>query len=114
MSAIVCSAAESVLPVGVLTTITPRWVAASRSMLSTPLPARPITCSFEPASITALVTFVPERTISAWQSAIAFSSSASLGFSSSMTSASRLSRSMPSCAIGSVMRTFGMGASLRR
>ncbi len=43
MSVIVCSAAETVLPVGALTTTMPALVAASRSTLSTPTPARPMT-----------------------------------------------------------------------
>ena len=41
MMAMVCSAAAMVLPVGALTTAMPRRVAASRSTLSTPTPARP-------------------------------------------------------------------------
>ena len=45
ISAIVCSAVAIVLPSGALTTMTPRCVAASRSMLSTPTPARPTACS---------------------------------------------------------------------
>jgi len=44
-SASVCSAAAIVLPVGALTTVTPARVAASRSTLSTPTPARPTTIS---------------------------------------------------------------------
>ena len=46
----VCSAAAMVLPVGALTTTTPAAVAASRSTLSTPTPARPTTTSRLPAS----------------------------------------------------------------
>ena len=42
-SASVCSAAAIVLPVGALTTVMPARVAASRSTLSTPTPARPMT-----------------------------------------------------------------------
>ena len=41
----VSSAAEIVLPEGALNTATPRSVAASTSMLSTPTPARPMTRS---------------------------------------------------------------------
>src|SRR2546426_790291 len=40
-SATVCSATETLLPPGAFITTTPRRVAASRSMLSTPVPARP-------------------------------------------------------------------------
>jgi hypothetical protein len=42
-----------------------RRVAASTSTLSTPTPARPITFSCVPRSISSRVTFVAERTISA-------------------------------------------------
>jgi len=44
-SASVSSAAAMVFPVGALTTVIPARVAASRSTLSTPTPARPITRS---------------------------------------------------------------------
>ncbi len=43
MSAMVCSAAAMVLPVGALTTMTPARVAASRSILSVPMEATPMT-----------------------------------------------------------------------
>jgi hypothetical protein len=43
ISANVSSAADTVLPDGALSTATPRSVAASTSMLSTPTPARPMT-----------------------------------------------------------------------
>ena len=46
--AIVCSAAETMLLCGALTTITPRRVAASTSTLSRPMPARPTTIRSEP------------------------------------------------------------------
>ena len=45
MSARVCSATEMALPPGVFITRTPAAVAASRSTLSTPTPARPMTRS---------------------------------------------------------------------
>ena len=41
----------------------PRWLAAGTSMLSTPVPARPIAFRLVPAAMTSAVTFVPERTI---------------------------------------------------
>ena len=50
MSVKACSAVEIVLPVGVFITITPWSVDASRSMLSTPTPALPITLSLVAAS----------------------------------------------------------------
>ena len=56
--AIVCSAAEFVLPSGALTTIIPCSVAAVKSMLSTPTPARPINFKFFAASIISRVTVV--------------------------------------------------------
>lgn len=79
----VCSAALMVLPPGVLEkektwvmicysentqaahfmTMIPCAVAAPRSMLSTPVPARPISFSLVPAWITSEVTLVAERTI---------------------------------------------------
>jgi len=48
---------------GALTTMIPRWVAAFTSILSMPTPARPITISFLPASITWAVTVEALRTI---------------------------------------------------
>ena len=68
MRATVCSAAESTLLCGALTTMTPRLVASSTSTLSTPTPARPTTCSFSPAAITSAVTLVAERMMSPWYS----------------------------------------------
>ena len=63
----VCSAAESTLDCGALTTITPRRVAAATSTLSSPMPARPTTTRSVPASSTAAVTWVAERMIRAAQ-----------------------------------------------
>src|SRR5258708_6030991 len=57
-------------PPGVLITSTPRLVAASRSMLSTPTPARPTARNFRPLSSNSAVTFVALRTIRASASAI--------------------------------------------
>ncbi len=59
----VCSAAESMLADGVFMTSMPFSVAAGTSTLSTPTPARPMTRSFLPASITFLVTLVPDLMI---------------------------------------------------
>ena len=61
ISAKACSATLTALPPGVFSTSTPRRVAASRSMLSTPTPARPTTFSLGAASSSSAVTFVPER-----------------------------------------------------
>ena len=75
-SAMVCSAAETMLLCGALTTITPRRVAASVSTLSRPIPARPTTSRSLPAASTSSVTVVAERMIRAWAPATASSSSA--------------------------------------
>ena len=56
-----CSAVEMVFPSGALMTTTPALVAAFKSMLSTPTPARPMAFNFLPASIIAGVTFGYER-----------------------------------------------------
>ena len=60
-----CSAAETMLDCGALTTMTPRRVAASRSTLSRPMPARPTTSRTSAASSTSAVTCVAERMTSA-------------------------------------------------
>ena len=62
ISAKACSAVEIVLPLGVFITTTPWSVAAPRSMLSTPTPARPMALRFFAAAKTSAVTFVSERT----------------------------------------------------
>ena len=60
-----CSAAETVLPLGVFITITPRRVAAGTSMLSTPTPARTTQRSLPGFSSRSAVMRVPERTMAA-------------------------------------------------
>ena len=57
-----CSAVVMELPNGVFITITPRAVAAGTSMLSTPMPARPMTLSRPAAARTFSVTFVDDST----------------------------------------------------
>src|SRR5438874_1596721 len=69
-SANVCSATLTELPPGVLITSTPRLVASSRSMLSTPTPARPTARNFFAQSSNSAVTLVALRTIKASASAI--------------------------------------------
>ncbi len=72
----VCSAVEIVLPSGALRTSTPLRVAASRSTLSTPTPARPITFRLGAASRRPAVIVVPLRMIQpSARAASAFSSS---------------------------------------
>ena len=66
ISAIVCSAAVSTLLAGALTTMMPRLVAAAKSTLSTPTPARPTTCRLVAASMTSAVTLVAERITRPW------------------------------------------------
>mmetsp|Transcript_11045 Transcript_11045/g.36670 ORF Transcript_11045/g.36670 Transcript_11045/m.36670 type:complete len:410 (+) Transcript_11045:598-1827(+) len=107
MSAHVCSAAEMVLPPGVFITIMPRLVAALQSMLSTPVPARPMTVILLAASMMSAVTLVPDRTIRPSYSPMIFLSSAgdSLDLQSTCTPAF-VKMSMHTCSIGSEMRTF--------
>ena len=62
ISEIACSAVVTELPNGVFITTTPRWVAASTSILSTPMPARPTTLSRGAAASSSAVTLVAERT----------------------------------------------------
>jgi hypothetical protein len=57
----VCSAADTTVDSGAFATTMPRLVAASTSTLSMPTPARPITFSRAPRSITSEVSFVAER-----------------------------------------------------
>src|SRR5699024_214445 len=66
---------ELVLPSGAFTTITPFSVAASKSLLSTPTPARAITFKSCACSITSPVTCVWLRTSSASQSPLSLSTS---------------------------------------
>ena len=72
MRARVCSATEMALPPGVFITSTPAAVAAGRSTLSTPTPARPITRRRGALSSTSLFTCTALRTSSASASARCF------------------------------------------
>ena len=58
--AIACSAVVIILPKGVFITITPFFEAAFKSMLSTPIPARPITFKFVAAPNNFSVTLVAD------------------------------------------------------
>ncbi len=62
ISAMACSAVVIELPNGVFITMMPLAVAAGMSILSTPMPARPMTFSRSAAAITFSVTLVAERT----------------------------------------------------
>ena len=66
----VCSATATALAPGVFITAIPSRVAASRSMLSTPTPARPMTFSFCACSSKPAFTSTAERTSSASASEI--------------------------------------------
>eukprot|EP00162_Nutomonas_longa_P009149 comp19051_c0_seq1/m.35266 comp19051_c0_seq1/g.35266 ORF comp19051_c0_seq1/g.35266 comp19051_c0_seq1/m.35266 type:complete len:544 (+) comp19051_c0_seq1:535-2166(+) len=104
-SEIVISAADAVFPPGVFMTMIPRLVAASMSTLSTPVPARPMICSFFPRSMMSLVTVVPDRTISASYSGIIRSISSFGTFSiRSTTYPSFWKMSTQACSIGSLIR----------
>ncbi len=70
ISAKACSATLMLLPPGALVTMTPRALAASRSTLSTPDPARAMIFSLLAASMTSFVTLVALRTSSASASAM--------------------------------------------
>jgi len=59
-----CSAVVIEFPNGVFMTTMPRAVAEGMSMLSTPIPARPITLRLVAAAMTSLSAFVAERTAS--------------------------------------------------
>ena len=112
-SAIVCSAADTMLLCGALTTITPRVVAASTSTLSSPMPARPTTSRSPPAASTSSVTVVAERMIRAWAPATASRSSAGESpVRTSTTWPAARRRSRPPSAISSVTRMRAMATFL--
>jgi len=69
MRPMACSATEMALPPGVFMTRTPAAVAASRSTLSTPTPARPMTRSLGALERTSELTLTALRTSRASQSA---------------------------------------------
>ena len=111
ISAMVCSAAAMVLPVGALTTITPARVAAARSIRSVPTLATPITDRRGAAAASSSAsTRVCERTTSASQPP----SSASAPSSASRDSPMRRRvvgggrMSSPAWAIGSATRMRAM------
>ena len=77
ISEIASSAVVTVFPRGVFMTMTPLSVAACRSTLSMPTPARPMTRSSSAASITRRVTLVAERTTMACAPGVGVTSSSS-------------------------------------
>ncbi len=102
--AMACSVAAMVLPVGAFNTSTPRWVAASMSMLSTPTPARPTTRRRGAASSTSAVTFVSLRTTSASYCAMRSRNAAGSSPTATSTSPAARRRATPSSAMGSATR----------
>jgi len=70
ISAKLCSATLTAFPPGVFMTTIPFWVAAGRSTLSTPTPARPITRNRAACPSSSAVAFVALRTMSASASLI--------------------------------------------
>src|SRR5260370_10586182 len=105
--AIVCSATAMILPVGEFTTMMPRRVAASISMLSTPTPARPTILRCCAAARMPAVTCVSLRTIRAVYSSMRASSCSGVRpvcMSICASGSSWRSRSMPSSAIRSATR----------
>jgi hypothetical protein len=103
-----CSAAAMVLPSGELTTTMPRRVAVGTSTLSTPTPARPMIFNCLPASMTAWVTWVPERIIRASYSGIALTNSSGESLVCTSTWATWERMSIPAWSMGSETRTLGM------
>src|SRR5215218_116728 len=112
ISATVCSAAESTLDWGALTTMIPSRVAAVTSTLSRPMPARPTTLSRRPASSTSASTRVAERTTRASAPATADSSSSRVVAARASTSWWARSSSTPASASGSAIRTRAMASRL--
>src|SRR5260370_13585885 len=109
INASVCSATETALPPGVFMTRTPAAVAAGRSTLSTPTPARPMTRSFGALESRAALTSTALRTINA--SAVARCCAYSFGFET-MTSQPCCFRSFTAAgASGSAIRICMLGFS---
>src|SRR6478752_5870930 len=105
ISAMVCSATETALPPGVFITSTPAAVAAGRSTLSTPTPARPITFSFGAFARTSGVTLTALRTRRASQ--VGKCAAYSLGFETTTSQpACAFNNSMPAGASGSATSIF--------
>ena len=109
-----CSAVETVLPPGALSTTIPRRVAVSTSTLSTPTPARPTTRNLLAAFSTSPVTFVSLRTINPVKSGIISISFSGLSFVCLETSSmpSRKSSSTPRGEMESATRTLGSAMKL--
>ena len=110
ISEIACSAVVTELPPGVFITTTPRAVAASVSMLSTPTPARPITLRPPAASRTSRVTLVAERIAKPSKPAsFCFNSSALRPVATSVSTPRWWNTSTALSDILSAIRTLGIG-----
>ena len=107
-SPIASSAAETMFEVGALTTITPAWVAAGTSTLSSPTPARATTFSDRAAASASASTLVAERTRIASTSGDAASSAARSAPSQCRTSKSGPRASMVAGESSSAMSTTGL------
>src|SRR5271157_3834808 len=105
ISARVCSATETALPPGVFITSTPASVAASRSTLSTPTPARPMTRRLGACSSTAAFTCTALRTRSASASGRCWAYSLGLETMTFQPGWDR-NNSIPAGARGSAIRIF--------
>src|SRR5512132_771617 len=110
--ATVCSAAEMTLDWGALTTMIPSRVAAATSTLSRPMPARPTTLRWPPASSTSASTLVADRTTRASAPVTAASSSSRVMEPRASTSWAVRSSSTPASASGSAIRTLAMRSTL--
>ena len=66
INAIVCSAAATMFDCGAFATMIPRFVAASTSTLSTPIPARPMTRRLSARPIRSAVNCVADRIRIPW------------------------------------------------
>src|SRR6185437_1133655 len=104
----VCSATETAFPPGVFITRTPAAVAAGRSTLSTPTPARPMAFNFGALASMAALTFTALRTSKASASARCCSYSFGLETTTSQPGCS-FSNLTPAAASGSATSIFMRG-----
>src|SRR5262245_58966344 len=107
-NATACSAADTMLDCGALTTMTPALVAAGTSTLSRPTPARAMTRNRGAAARASASTLVALRMINASTSARAGSSASRSAPSTWRTSYSSSSRAIPAGDSSSATRTTGL------
>jgi hypothetical protein len=95
-------------------TTMPRCVAAGTSMLSTPIPARPMTLSFSARANSVLVTLVAERTASPSYPAMRASSSSAERPGNKSTAIPRAAKTSAARGLRtSEINTFGIVGSVR-